>query len=58
MVEPLKDLGSADFFFFNSIGKTKIQLGKPKTPAKKEELKSPGNYPDHKVKTGNRASSI
>lgn len=29
------------FFFFNSIGKTKIQLGKPKTPAKKEELNEP-----------------
>lgn len=42
MVEPLKDLGSSDFFFFfNSIGKTKIQLGKPKTPAKKEELNEP-----------------
>ena len=45
-------------FIFNSVGKIKIHLGKPKTPANKEELNKPGNYPDHKVKTGSRASSV
>lgn len=45
-------------FIFNSVGKAKIQLGKPKTLANKEELNKPGNYLDHKVKTGSRASSV
>lgn len=45
-------------FFFFYVSKTKIQLGKPKTPANKEELNKPGNYLGYKVKTGSRASSI
>lgn len=56
--ETTETLSFIRFFFFFNVSKTKIQLGKPKTSANKEELNEPGNYLGYKVKTGSRASSI
>lgn len=58
MVEPLKDLGSSDFFFLIVSVKLKSSWESPRLQPKRKNLMSPGNYPDHKVKTGNRANSI
>lgn len=51
MVELLKDLASSEFFLLLLVI-LRYSWESPRLQPARKNLTSPGNYPDHKVKTG------